>query len=100
MSTTTHVSPVSGVPARLAEQAKASKSVASVSRRLPVSAGLVSKSVSRSASWPAGSRCYAVLPRASVTVAYGVGPRWGADGFTVGADSRFSESLTCVYAAL
>jgi hypothetical protein len=35
MSTTTHVSPVSGVPARLADPAKVSVSVAGVSRRLP-----------------------------------------------------------------
>ena len=45
----------------------------------PVPTGLVvSKSVSRSASWPASSRCCAALPlRATVTVAYGAGPRWG-----------------------
>jgi hypothetical protein len=35
MSTTTHVSGVSGVVARLADQAKARLSVARVSRRLP-----------------------------------------------------------------
>jgi hypothetical protein len=35
MSTTTHVSPVSDVPARLADQVKVSLGVAGVSRRLP-----------------------------------------------------------------
>jgi hypothetical protein len=35
MSTTTHVSLVSGVPPRLADEAKASLSVAGVSLRLP-----------------------------------------------------------------
>ena len=35
MSTTTHVSPVSGVPGHLADQAKASPNVAGVPRRLP-----------------------------------------------------------------
>jgi hypothetical protein len=57
MSTTTHVSLVSDVPARLADQAKASMSVPGVSRRLfPVPAGLVSEPVSRRASWPAAFR--------------------------------------------
>ena len=51
MSHTTCVSPVSGVPARLADPAKASVSVAGLSRRLPVPTGLVSKSVSRRVLW-------------------------------------------------
>jgi hypothetical protein len=42
MSTTTHVFAVSGVPARLADPAKDSMSVAGVSRRLPNPDGLVS----------------------------------------------------------
>ena len=50
---------VSGVPARLADQAEASMSVAGVSRHLPVPAGLVSKSVSRRARWPAASGSWA-----------------------------------------
>ena len=50
---------VSGVPARLADQADASMSVAGVSRHLPVPAGLVRKSVSRRARWPAASGSWA-----------------------------------------
>ena len=46
MSHTTRVSPVSGIPARLADQAKASVSVAGVSRCLPRPDWFVSKSVS------------------------------------------------------
>jgi len=56
MSLTTRVSGVSTVPARLADHAKASLSVAGSRFVSHVPRGFVSRSVSRRASWPAISR--------------------------------------------
>jgi hypothetical protein len=99
MSTTTHISSVSGAPARLADQVKSSLS--RVISRVPTS--LVSKSVSHCALWPAA--LWVMSPPTQVTGAAliirspfahptGDEPAMAADGFTDGSGSG-SALATC-----
>jgi hypothetical protein len=104
MSTTTHISSVSGSPARLADQVKSSLTspLSRVISRVPAS--LVSKSVSHCALWPAAFRVMspptqvtgaALVIRSPFAHPTGGEPAMVADGFTDRCGSGRSALATC-----